>query len=327
MPAPYVFADPGMLLNVARDSGLRRDVRFPNEDVELAGHLYEPSNAQGPLPAVVLLGPMTYVKEQVPAEYARRLAARGFVALTFDPRFRGESGGEPRDLESPMAKVRDVQNAVRYLSALPTVDATRIAALAVCQGSSEMLRAAADEPRIRALATVAGHYRDHEGDLAWLGSEAALRARRARGEAARATYDASGTVEYVPAVDRERSDVGMPGEYRWSWYQRWADAGAWPNRYAVMSDAELLNFESLSAAARLTSPYLMLHSDQSFLPDAARRHFAQVPAAAKHLVWAGDTQHFQFYDDPAVIDRAVDEITTWFSTHLSPASSREAPSV
>lgn len=321
-PAPYAFADPHQLMEAG--AAARERVSFVSEGVTLAGHLYRPSGARGPSPAVVLLGPMTYVKEQVPAEYARRLAARGFVALTFDPRFRGESEGLPRDLESPLAKATDVRNAVAYLAGRPDVDASRIAAVAVCQGSSEMLRAAADEPGIRALATVAGHYRDREGDLSWLGSETALEARRARGDAARAAYDATGTVDYVPGVDQVRTDVGMPGEYVWSWYHRWADAGIWPNRYAVMSDAELLAYESLSAAARLQTPYLMLHSDNSFLPDAARRHFERVPAKSKRLSWAGATQHFQFYDDSAVIDGAVDEIAAWFDTHLSAPIAQES---
>lgn len=320
--APYAFADPSALMAAAE--GARTAVTFTSEGVTLAGHVYRPPAAAGRLPAVVLLGPMTYVKEQVPAEYARRLAARGYVALTFDPRFRGESEGAPRDVESPLAKVADVRSAVTYLASRTDVDPARIAALAVCQGSSEMLRAAADEPRIRALATVAGHYRDRDGDVAWLGSADALEARRARGEAARAKYDETGVVEYVPGVDRERTDVGMPGEYVWSWYHRWADMGVWPNRYAVMSDADLLAYESISAAARLETPYLMLHSDNSFLPDAARRHFERVPAPAKRLSWAGATQHFQFYDDPAVIDDAVNEIAAWFDTHLAHAPTPES---
>ncbi len=103
----------------------------------------------------------------------------------------------------------------------------------------------------------------------------------------------------------------------WGWYQRWADAGLWPNRFAVMSDAELLDFESMSASARLRAPYLMFHSDQCMLPDAARRHFDRVPGE-KRMEWWGDTLHFQFYDDPAVIDRAAAGIADWFRAHAGP---------
>lgn len=318
----YGFARPADLLSVAASSR-REPVTFESEGVALAGHLYLPpaeTNTAGrPAPAVALLGPMTFVKEQAPAEYARRLASAGFVALTFDPRGRGasgEGGGVVRDQEDPLAKAIDMRHAVTFLANHPAVDPARIAAVAVCQGSSAMLRAAADDPRIRAVATLAGHYRDHAGDVAWLGGEDALATRRARGEAARAHFAASGEVLTVPAVDPERTDVGMPGEFVWRWYQPWADAGVWPNRYAVMSDAALLAYESRSAAERLTTPYLMIHSDQSFLPAAARRHFDAVPGPTKRLLWAGETLHFQFYDDPVVLDEATAHIVAWFRTHL-----------
>lgn len=142
-------------------------VSFESRGETLVGNLYLPENEKT-APAVVLLGPMTFQKEQAPTEYARRLAEMGFAALVFDPRYRGESSGEPRCWENPMAKVEDVSSAVDFLVTRHEVDADRIAGLAICQGSSEMLRAVADDSRIRAFATVAGHYRDREGDIAWL---------------------------------------------------------------------------------------------------------------------------------------------------------------
>jgi hypothetical protein len=39
----------------------------------------------------------------------------------------------------------------------------------------------------------------------------------------------------------------MPGELPWGWYQLRADRGLWENRYAVMSDATVLSYESLSS--------------------------------------------------------------------------------
>jgi hypothetical protein len=191
-----------------------------------------------------------------------------------------------------------------------------LALVGVCFGGSYALRAAADNPRIRAVATVAAHLRDRAADVAWLGGEAAVAERVARGRNALEKYEATGEVDYVPAVDFSRRDVGMPGELAWSWYQLWADRGLWENRYAVMSDAAVLSYDSISAAARLSKPLLMVHSDQCALPDAARRHFAVIPSADKQLLWEGQTRHLQFYDDPTVIDGAAWSIADWFSRHL-----------
>jgi len=106
-------------------------------------------------------------------------------------------------------------------------------------------------------------------------------------------------------------NVGMPGKFVWDWYHVWADKGLWDNRYAVMSDADLLPYESISAARTLTKPYLLIHSDNSFLPDAARRHFEAMPSTHKKLQWDGDTPHLSYYDEPDVLDRTVASIDQW----------------
>jgi hypothetical protein len=140
--------------------------------------------------------------------------------------------------------------------------------------------------------------------------------RLARGVAARSAYERIGEVEYVPAVDAERPDVGMPGELVWGWYQPAADRDEWENRYAVLSGEAAFGFENLSAAARLHTPLLMMHGDLCAVPEAARRHFAVVPTTDKRLVRDDRTRHLQYYDDRAVVDRAVWEIADWFATHL-----------
>ena len=150
-----------------------------------------------------------------------------------------------------------------------------------------------------------------------MGTEEALVARRQHGEAALKRYEETGQVDYVPAVDPERTDVGMPGDFVWNWYSPWAERGVWENRYAVMSDAALLGYESFSAAERIQTPYLMIHSDNSFLPNAARRHFEAISTADKQLLWEGETGHFQYYEDPSVLDSTTDKMSDWFRSHLT----------
>jgi uncharacterized protein len=263
--------------------------------------------------AFVIIGPMTYQKEQAPTEYAKRLAELGHTALAFVTRYRGESGGEPRAYENPVHKVADIVSAAAFLLAQPGVDPERLIGLGICQGSSEILRAVAEDDLIRTGVTLAGQYRDHEGDIAWL-TEDGYAARLANGQRAKSKYGATGEIEYVAGVDETDMNVGMPGKFVWDWYHVWADKGLWDNRYAVMSDADLLVYESISAARTLEKPYLMIHSDNSFLPDAARRQFEAMPSTRKTLLWEGDTPHLSNYDQPEILTRTVDSINLWVKT-------------
>lgn len=70
-------------------------VRFSSAGETLVGDLHMPQSKTR-APAVAIIGPMTYQKEQAPTQYARRLAQQGYAALAYDSRYRGESGGEPR---------------------------------------------------------------------------------------------------------------------------------------------------------------------------------------------------------------------------------------
>lgn len=304
-------------------------VTFQSSGVALVGNLYVPTGASRACAAVPILGPYAYVKEQSPVQYATRLADDGFVALAFDCRNHGASGGSPRRYESPTQKIADVRAAIDFLERRPEVDAKRIGVLGVCEGASEMLHVAASDARVRGIAAVSGHYRDHdndvdlaggeelmEGRLARSAAEERLVARRERGRAAKEKFDRTGEVDYAPIVDPVRKDVALPWKMIWDWYHGWADRGLWENRYAVMGDPAYLDFESLSAARALKRPFLMIHADNSDGPKAARRHFESVPGADKELVWQGKNNHFQYYEDPVVIDTAVATMTRWFRDRL-----------
>ena len=108
-------------------------------------------------PAVVLTGPFTGVKEQVTGSYAELLAAAGFVTLAFDHRGFGESGGR-RQHEDSQGKLADLRAAVSALAARAEVDAARIGLAGICLGGGYAIRAAAGDPRVRAVAGIAGGY-------------------------------------------------------------------------------------------------------------------------------------------------------------------------
>lgn len=96
-------------------------VMFTSGGQTLAGRLFPAAFGSGPAPAVAVIGPETYVKEQSPLQYAWRMARNGYTALIFDARYWGESGGQPRCAEDPEAKVEDLRAAVAFLAARPEV--------------------------------------------------------------------------------------------------------------------------------------------------------------------------------------------------------------
>ena len=63
---------------------------------------------------LVIATPGSSVKGQIGAVYGEKMAERGFVTLAFDPSYQGQSGGEPRDLEDPAARVEDIRLCRRF---------------------------------------------------------------------------------------------------------------------------------------------------------------------------------------------------------------------
>src|SRR5438477_6376566 len=134
---------------------MKRKINFDRDGLTLVGDLFTPENfdESGHYKAVIVEGSFTSVKEQMPGTYAQKFTDQGFVLLARDYGHYGESAGEPRQLESPAEKLRDLEAAVSYLTGLPYVQAVGMVGICTSRGHAGYLGAA--EPRFRALATVA----------------------------------------------------------------------------------------------------------------------------------------------------------------------------
>jgi uncharacterized protein len=130
----------------------------------------------------VAVGPLTSVKEQAAGTYAQAMAERGYAALAFDYRYFGESGGRPRQFESPDANIEDITNAATALLADDRLKDAPLFGLDICFGAGPMVRAVAEDRRFGAFAGVAGVYTDNARTRARMG--AAYRATIERGRAA-----------------------------------------------------------------------------------------------------------------------------------------------
>lgn len=129
-----------------------KKITFKNRyGITLAADLYQPKNASGKLPAIVVGGPFGAVKEQSSGLYAQIMAERGFVTLAFDPSYTGESGGEPRNIASPDINTEDFSAAVDCIAMQGNVDRERIGMIGICGWGGMALNAVAVDKRVKAV--------------------------------------------------------------------------------------------------------------------------------------------------------------------------------
>lgn len=296
-----------------------RDVTFPSAGETLRGHLFLPATYQegDTLPIVLVTGSWTTVKEQMADLYASRLAEQGFAALTFDFRYYGESGGEPREYEVPDDKIADIRSALDFVETLPFVEQGRVGGLGVCFSTGLMAEASVEDKRLKSLALVAPWLHNTDILAAAYGSQAELQRRLDRGEAAKRAYETTGKVEYMVGASTTDQNAAMIVDEQNDYYinpQRGA-IPEWPNRLAVMSWLPYAHFDGVAVGKNVRIPILVVHSEDAAIPDGAKRFYADVPTKDKEIYWTQGTQ-LDFYDQEPQVTKASSAAATHFRTTL-----------
>ncbi len=211
-------------------------VSFQSEGENMVGNLYLPAAYKlgDKLPAVVVTGSWTSVKEQMAGLYAKKLAEQGFATLAFDFRNWGESSGQPRSYESPSEKIQDIHNAVTYLQSLSAIDANRVGGLAVCASAGYMAHAIAEGAGVKSFATVAAWLHDPQTVGQIYSGDRSVQRFIAAGEVARREFEQTGKVEYVAAHSSTDRNAAMLGADYYSKPDRGAVA-QWKNQFAVIN--------------------------------------------------------------------------------------------
>lgn len=279
-------------------------VTFTADGVTLVGNL---AVAADGAPAVVLTGPFTGVKEQVVGTYAARLHERGLTTLAFDHRGFGESGGR-RAHEDSQGKLADLRAAVSLLTAHPAVDSARVAAVGICLGGGYAVRAAATDPRVRAVVGIAGAYNSPVRFAADLDSY-----RQALGSFVE-RYD-----EELPAVALDGAVAAMGGNEPFAYYGTERSAAAhWENRVTYGSLHTLMTFDALGVAPLLAAtPLLVVHgrTDAYCAPELAEALYTDA-TGPKEIRWLDAEQHIDLYDVEPYVTQAADAAATFLHRHL-----------
>ncbi len=287
-----------------------RTFTFENEGATLSGTLYLPEErGSEPLPTVVVTGAWTSVQEQMPANYARAMAERGFAAFTFDFRGWGKSGDLPNDVrfvESPEAKTSDIKAAIDFVSTLPEVDADHINGLGICASAGYMVDAVAGNPKVQRVGLVAPWLQNQEIVEAVYGGEEGVAGLIQVSHAA----EASGG-QIIPAAGPEGAEgVLMPiGGY---YYE--ADRGAIPEYDDKWNNAGWegwLTYHPADNPQRLDKPLAIVHSESAAIPQGVQTFLAGFAGEAT-AQWLEDVTQFDFYDNPEDVTRAADTVADHF---------------
>jgi uncharacterized protein len=305
-----------------------RKVTFKSQyQMNIAGNLLTPSNLNpnAQTPAIIIGHPMGAVKEQSANLYATKMAEMGFVAMSIDLPFWGESDGQVRNMVSPDHYAEAFSAGVDFLGTRTFVDRERIGAIGICGSGSFVISAAKIDPRMKAIATVSMYDMGAANRNALQHSQTVEQRKQIIAAAAQQRYAefTGGKTEYTggtvheltadtPAVQREFYDFYRTprGEY--------TPAGNSPRlttHPTLTSNIKFMNFYPFNDIETISPrPMLFITGDQAhsreFSEDAYR-----LAAEPKELFWVPGAGHVDLYDRVNLIP--FDKLGSFFNQHLA----------
>jgi fermentation-respiration switch protein FrsA (DUF1100 family) len=301
-------------------------VTFKNQyQMNVAGNLFIPKDLDrnAKHPAIVVGHPMGAVKEQSANLYATKMAERGFVTLSLDLSFWGESEGQPRNAVSPDIYAEDFSAAVDYLGTQPFV--ARIGAIGICGSGSFVISAAKIDPRMKAIATVSMYDMGAANRNGLKHSQTVEQRKEIIAAAAESRYVeftggetkyTSGTVHELtagtPAIQREFYDFYRTprGEYTPK-----GSSLLLTTHPTLTSNVKFMNFYPFNDIETISPrPMLFITGDQAHSREFSEEAY-KLAAEPKELVIVPGAGHVDLYDRVNLIP--FDKLESFFGEHLA----------
>ena len=302
-------------------------VSFLNQyKMKVAGNLFLPKEMKEGerRPAIIVGHPMGAVKEQSANLYATKMAEQGFVTLSIDLPYWGESQGEPRNAVSPEMYAEAFSAAVDFLGTRPFVNRGGIGAIGICGSGSFAISAAKIDPRLKAIATVS-MYDMGTANRSGLGHAVTLEQRKQIiAEAAEQRYAEfeGGETKYTSGTVHELTAQSNPIEREFYEFYRtprgeFTPEGATPattTHPTLSSNVKFMNFYPFSDLETI-SPRPMLFIAGA---DAHSREFSEeayrLAAEPKELFIVPGAGHVDLYDRTSLIP--FDKLKSFFKEYL-----------
>ena len=307
----------GHILELSQNVERKKVVYRNRYGLDITGELYfkKGISLDQKHPALIVGAPYGGVKEQGPCVYGNELAQKGFIVLTFDQSFMGESGGFPRNVSSPDIFVENFSAAVDFLGLQRFVDREKIGVIGICGSGGFALSAAQCDTRIRAVAVMSMY----DMNMAVRGNRnrEELQAVKERLSNQRWLDAENGYPEYLPGfpeqpIDKVPEDIPEPGA---EWFRFYAlKRGHHPNArggFTTTSELAIMNFRLLDFIEEISPrPILFVVGDRAhsrFFSDAAYERALE----PKEMLVVEDAEHIDLYDrrDRIPFDRLAEFFT------------------
>jgi uncharacterized protein len=296
-------------------------VSFKNQyGMNVVGNLFVPNDLDRSArnPAMVVGHPMGAVKEQSANLYATKMAEQGFVTMSLDLSFWGESDGEPRNAVAPDIYAEDFSAAVDFLRTQSFVDRERIGAIGICGSGSFVISAAKIDPRIKAVATVS-MYDMGAANRNGLRHAVTVEQRKNILEQAAQQRDvefAGGETEYTSGTPEQLTDQSTAIDREFYDFYRTA-RGQSPDTTThptLTSKVKFMNFYPFNDIETISPrPMLFIAGEQAHSREFSDEAY-RLAAEPKELVIIPGAGHVDLYDRVNLIP--FDKLTDFFRQHL-----------
>ncbi|MFL5813758.1 MAG: alpha/beta hydrolase [Bdellovibrionia bacterium] len=304
-----------------------KSVTFKNQyNMKVAGNLFIPTNLkQNTKASAIVVGhPMGAVKEQSANLYATKLAEQGFVTLSLDLSYWGESEGQPRNAVSPDIYAEDFSAAVDFLGTQASIDRDRIGVLGICGSGSFVISAAKIDPRMKAIATVSMYDMGTANRNGLKHSLSLEKRKETIKEAAEQRYVefTGGETKYTSGTIHKLTESSTPIEREFYDFYRTPRGEFTPKGSSskltthptLTSNVKFMNFYPFNDIEAISPrPMLFITGENAHSKEFSKEAY-RLAAQPKELVIVPGAGHVDLYDRVDLIP--FDKLTSFFKENL-----------